>query len=79
MEVQVLGNNVERAIKDLKRQLQKGGLFREIKEKRFYEKPSVKKKRKRKEAQRKKMKAVRRRRGEGAPTQKFGRPEAKKE
>ena len=43
----------------MKRLLQKAGLFKEIKDKRFYEKPSVKKKRKRAEAMRKRAKALR--------------------
>jgi small subunit ribosomal protein S21 len=36
-----------------KRQLQKEGLFKEIRNRRYYEKPSVKKKRKQKEAEKK--------------------------
>ena len=36
----------------LKRKLQQEGLFREMKQRKFYEKPSVKRKRKEKEAQR---------------------------
>ncbi len=55
MEIQVVDNNVEKAIRVLKRKLQQEGLF--------YEKPSVKRKRKEKEAQRrlrKKMRLMRR-------------------
>ncbi|PLY10206.1 MAG: 30S ribosomal protein S21, partial [Desulfuromonas sp.] len=55
--------NVEKAIKVLKRKLQQEGLFREMKLRRFYEKPSVKRKRKEKEALRrlrKKMRMMRR-------------------
>jgi small subunit ribosomal protein S21 len=59
LEIRVRGNNIEKAIKDLKNKLSKEGLFKELKSRRFYEKPSVKEKRKRIEAQKKKMKASR--------------------
>ena len=51
MQVIVIQNQVERALKVLKRQLIKEGLFKELKARRFYLKPSVKKKIKIKEAQ----------------------------
>ena len=57
MEIKVSGNNVEGALKVLKRKLQKEGLFREIKQRKAYEKPSVKAKRKRKDAQKRRIKA----------------------
>ena len=57
MEIRVRGKDIESALKALKRQLQKDGLFKDIKKRRFYEKPSVKKKTKSREALRKKMKA----------------------
>lgn len=63
MEIQVVDGNVDKAIKVLKRKLQQEGLFREMKLRRFYEKPSVKRKRKEKEALRrlrKKMRLMRR-------------------
>nr|WP_305042203.1 30S ribosomal protein S21 [Geoalkalibacter sp.] len=63
MEITVIDNNVDKAIKVLKRKLQQEGLFREMKQRKFYEKPSVKRKRKEKEAQRrlrKKMRMVKR-------------------
>jgi small subunit ribosomal protein S21 len=50
---------VEGAIRNLKRKLQQEGLFRELKKRKFYEKPSVKKKRKQLEAQRRKRKTLR--------------------
>lgn len=59
MEIKVNGNDVERALKILKRELQKDGLFREIKKRSFYEKPSVKEKRKQREAQKRKRKTLR--------------------
>ena len=49
MEVTVYQNQVEKALKVLKRQMTKEGLLKELKRRRFYEKPSVKKKRKQKE------------------------------
>ena len=59
MEIKVKENNVEGALKVLKRKLQKEGLFREIKRRKAYEKPCEKEKRKRREAQQKRMKALR--------------------
>ena len=53
LEVTVYQNQVEKALKVLKRQLTKEGLLKELKRRRFYEKPSVKKKRKQKEAKKK--------------------------
>jgi small subunit ribosomal protein S21 len=40
LEVKVVGNDLERAMKILKRKLQKDGVFRRLKAKRSYEKPS---------------------------------------
>ena len=62
MDIKVHGNDVEKALKSLKRQLQKDGLFKEVKQRSFYEKPSVKEKRKRREALKKRLKAQRFRR-----------------
>ncbi len=59
MEIKVSENDVEKALKFLKRKLQRDGLFREIKQRGFYEKPSVKEKRKRREALKKRLKAAR--------------------
>ena len=59
LEITVHGNDVERALKILKRGLQKEGLFKEIKLRSFYEKPSEKQKRKQREASKKKRKALR--------------------
>tara|TARA_B110000495_G_scaffold152856_1_gene135887 strand:- start:279 stop:479 length:201 start_codon:yes stop_codon:yes gene_type:complete len=60
LQVIVIQNQVERALKALKRTLIKEGLFKELKARRFYLKPSVKKKLKIKEAQKKKKTAKRR-------------------
>ena len=57
MEIRVLGNNVEGALKVLKRKLQKDGLFREIKQRKAYEKPSEKAKRKQRDAKKRRIKA----------------------
>ncbi|HEX9019833.1 MAG TPA: 30S ribosomal protein S21 [Nitrospirota bacterium] len=62
MEIRVDGN-IEKAIRLLKRKMQNDGLFRELKNRRFYEKPSLKKKRKRREAQKRKQKSQRMGRG----------------
>lgn len=56
MTVKVYDNDIEKALRVFKRQLQKSGLTNDIKKNRFYEKPSDKKKRKQKEAQRKQRK-----------------------
>ena len=59
MYMKVYGDNVEKALKALKRQLQREGLFKEVRKRSFYEKPSVKKKRKQREARKKRIKALR--------------------
>ncbi|MDH3973910.1 MAG: 30S ribosomal protein S21 [Deltaproteobacteria bacterium] len=58
MEVRVQDNQLERALKDLKRKLAKEGVMKELKKRRFYEKPSVKKKRKQKEARKRRLKTT---------------------
>ena len=50
IEVLVRDNNVEKALRVLKKKLQKDGLFRELRLRQFYEKPSLKKQRKLKES-----------------------------
>lgn len=49
MDVSV-DHNIEKAIRVLKRKLIREGLFKELKSRRYYEKPCEKKKRKQKEA-----------------------------
>jgi len=46
VQVKVFNNNIEKAIKDLKRKLSKEGFYAELKDRKFYDKPSVKKKKK---------------------------------
>ncbi len=60
LEVVVDGDNVERAIKALKRKVAQEGVYKELKRRRFYEKPSVKRKRKQREAERRRRKERRR-------------------
>lgn len=45
MKVDVRNNNVDRALRVLKRKLVEEGVFRELQERRFYEKPSDKRRR----------------------------------
>lgn len=61
MEVKVYDNDIEKALKVLKNKLAKSGLFKELKVRRFYEKPSVKKKRKSRDARRRLSKRLRQR------------------
>jgi small subunit ribosomal protein S21 len=58
VEVKVQGN-IERALKKLKNTLNKEGVFKELKNRRYYEKPSIKEKRKRLEARKKRAKSSR--------------------
>lgn len=45
MKVEVRNNNVDRAMQVLKRKLVDEGVFKELQERRFYEKPSDRKRR----------------------------------
>ena len=62
MEVNVNENNVEQALRLLKRKMQREGIYRDLKNHRRFEKPSVKAKRKKAEAARRSRKLARRRR-----------------
>ncbi len=59
ISVEVRGGDIERALRLFKKRVQIDGLLRELRSRRFYEKPSVKKKRKKLEAVRRKRKAMR--------------------
>ena len=59
MKVIVYDNQIEKAIRDLKRKLSKEGFYSEIKERRFYDKPSVQKKKKQTKAAKRLRKKVR--------------------
>jgi small subunit ribosomal protein S21 len=57
VRIPVFDNQIEPALKTLKREMLKDGLFKEMKLRAFYEKPSVKRKRKQAAARRKRRKA----------------------
>ncbi len=57
LEVKVHNNQVQTAIKALSKKLMKEGFLKELKRKRYYEKPSERRKRKDKEARRRRLKA----------------------
>jgi small subunit ribosomal protein S21 len=59
LKVFVRDNNVDQALRILKKRLQREGLFREIKRRRAYEKPSERKAREKGEAIRRGRKAAR--------------------
>lgn len=59
LEIRVHDNDVEKAIKLLKRLIQKEGVLGELKKRRYYEKPSVKMRRKQREARKRKAKTSR--------------------
>jgi small subunit ribosomal protein S21 len=60
MKVVVVDNQIEGALKQLKKQMLKDGLFQEMKKRVYYEKPSVKRKRKSAQARKKRLKALKR-------------------
>lgn len=62
MQVSVRDNNVDQALRALKKKLQREGVFREMKLRRNYEKPSEKKAREKAEAIRRQRKVERKRR-----------------
>jgi len=66
LEIRVLSRDIEKALRTLKKKLQLDGVFGELKKRRFYEKPSVKKKRKMLEAQKRKRKLLKRARPSGS-------------
>ncbi|MGR9172721.1 30S ribosomal protein S21 [Hyphomicrobiales bacterium] len=59
MQVVVRGNNVEQALRVLKKKMQREGLFREMKERRSYEKPSERRVREKAQAISRQRKAAR--------------------
>ena len=59
MQVQVRDNNVDQALRALKKKLQREGVFREMKLRQHYEKPSVKRAREKAEAVRRARKLAR--------------------
>ncbi|MCZ4280855.1 30S ribosomal protein S21 [Kiloniella laminariae] len=61
MQVHVRDNNVDQALRALKKKLQREGVFREMKLRRNFEKPCERKKRERAEAVRRYRKLLRKR------------------
>ncbi len=59
MEIRVEGNDIEKALKVLKKKLQRDGLMGDLKKRRFYEKPSVKMKTKQRLAAKRRGKSAR--------------------
>ena len=59
LEIRVFDNQIDKAMRDLKRKLATEGTFRELKKRRFYLKPSEAKKLKQKEAEKRRAKARR--------------------
>ena len=83
MQVFVRDNNVDQALKALKKKMQREGIFREMKARRSYEKPSEKRARERAEAVRRSRKLARKQAqregllpGKKKPTRPTGRPVA---
>lgn len=60
LKIEVFDNQIEAALKSLKKQMLKDGVFQEMKRRAAYEKPSVKRKRKQAAARKKRRKALRR-------------------
>jgi small subunit ribosomal protein S21 len=61
VQVIVRDNNVDQALRALKKKMQREGLFREMKERRHFEKPSIKKAREKSESIRRARKLERKR------------------
>ena len=60
IEVRVVDNNIGRALNRLKREIGREGVNRELKRRRFYEKPSIAKRKKTRDAERRRRKDARR-------------------
>jgi len=60
VKIDVFDNQIEPALKALKKQMLAAGVFKEMKRRAHYEKPSVRRKRKQAEARKKRRKALRR-------------------
>ena len=61
VQIVVCDNNVEQALRALKKKMQREGMFREMKARQYFEKPSEKKARQRAEAVRRARKLARKR------------------
>ena len=60
LEVTVKDNNLEQALRNLKKKMQREGLYREMKLRKHYEKPSLRKAREKEESIRRSRKLKRR-------------------
>jgi small subunit ribosomal protein S21 len=60
VDIHVDDGNIERALKALKRYMQKEGILRDVKRKSFYEKPCDARRRKMRDARKRRLKAERR-------------------
>jgi small subunit ribosomal protein S21 len=60
VRIEVFDNQIEPALKALKKELVNGGILKEMKRRAYYEKPSVKRKRKQAEARKRRRRAARR-------------------
>ena len=58
MKVNVHNNEIEKAIRELKKKLTQEGFFAEMKERRFYDKPSVQRKKKQAKAEKRRRKGM---------------------
>jgi small subunit ribosomal protein S21 len=58
VKITVVENQIEAALKQLKKQMLKDGLFQEMKRRAHYEKPSVKRKRKQAMARKRRRRAL---------------------
>jgi small subunit ribosomal protein S21 len=74
LEVSVSDNNIDQALRVLKKKLQREGVFKEMRNHRFYEKPSEKKARKKVEARRRLQKSIRTMQNRLKGTGQFSRP-----
>ena len=63
MQVVVKNGNVERAMRTLKKKLQKEGLLKELKQRQYFEKPSAKKARKKAEGVKRYQRNLRKKNG----------------
>ena len=60
MKIEIVDNQIEPALKALKKLMLRDGLFQEMKRRAHYEKPSVKRKRKQAQARKKRRRALQR-------------------
>jgi small subunit ribosomal protein S21 len=60
VKVEVVDNQVEQALKALKKRMERDGAFKEMKRRAFYEKPSVRRKRKQALARKRRRRAMQR-------------------